>query len=119
MQKYRSLVAWQRARALSLLALEVTGAITHRRRGVLLDQLSRAALSVELNIVEGYALGTRAQFRRHLRIAVGSAAEAQCAIELGRSLGWLPADVAGRLESLVDEVLACLHGLLKRLRASR
>jgi four helix bundle protein len=33
-------------------------------------------VSVEANIVEGYALDTEALFRKHLRIAFGSAAEA-------------------------------------------
>ena len=118
MRKYRSLVAWQRARELSLLALRATEAAKHRR-SIVLDQLARAALSVELNIVEGYALGTRAQFRRHLRIAVGSAAEAECAIDIARILEWLPADVTGQLDRLVDETLACLHGLLRHLRGSK
>lgn len=114
MRKYRSLIAWQRARELSLLALRATEGVKHRR-AIVLDQLARAALSVELNIVEGYALGTRPQFRRHLRIALGSAAEAECAIDVARTLGWLPDDVTEQLGRLVDEVLACLHGLLRRL----
>jgi four helix bundle protein len=118
MRKYRSLIAWQRARELSLLALRATEGARHRR-SIVLDQLARAALSVELNIVEGYALGTRAQFLRHIRIAVGSAAEAECAIDIARILESLPADVTTRLAHLVDETLACLHGLLRRLRGRR
>ena len=114
MRKYRSLVAWQRARELSLLALRATEDARYGRR-IVLDQLARAALSVELNIVEGYALGTRAQFRRHLRIAMGSAAEAECAIDVLRTLGWLPVEATEPLARIVDEVLACLHGLLRRL----
>ncbi len=119
MNKYRSLVAWQRARELSLLALEACSAAYHPRAAALLDQLRRSALSVELNIVEGYALGTRAQFLRHLRIAIGSAAEAQCLSELARKLTFLPDPVTARLDELLDESLACLHGLLKRLGRRR
>jgi four helix bundle protein len=113
--KYRSLVAWQRARELSLLTLEACSTAYHPRAVALLDQLRRAALSVELNIVEGYALGTRPQFIRHIRIAIGSAAEAQCANELARKLKFLPDPVTEKLEQWLDESLACLHGLLKRL----
>jgi hypothetical protein len=50
---------------------------------------------------------------------VGSAAEAECAIDIARILEWLPADVTGQLDRLVDETLACLHGLLRRLRGSK
>ncbi|MGH7608101.1 MAG: four helix bundle protein [Gemmatimonadales bacterium] len=115
-RKYKTLVAWQRARELSLLAFEATSEAYHPRSRALLDQLRRAALSVELNIVEGYALGSRPQFLRHLRIAIGSAAETECAIELARKLEYLPRPTTDRLTRLVDEILACSHGLVRRLR---
>src|SRR5207302_4392172 len=72
MRKYRTLVAWQRARQLALSVLKSTDGLDHPRSRAIVDQLRRAAVSVEANIVEGYALGTAAQFKRHLRIALGS-----------------------------------------------
>jgi len=78
------------------------------------DQLRRAAISVEANIVEGYALGTPAQFKRHLRIALGSAAETEILLELAAESGYLPADVIGRTQPLVDETIATLFGLLRK-----
>ncbi|PYP94724.1 MAG: hypothetical protein DMD38_14900 [Gemmatimonadetes bacterium] len=51
--------------AYSLLVMRSTDAAYHPRSTVLFDQLRRAALSIELNIVERYALATRAQFIRH------------------------------------------------------
>src|SRR5438128_3216601 len=75
MHKYRSLVAWQRAHEAMLLALRTSDAAFHPRSKALFDQLRRAVISIEANIVEGYALSTPLQFRRHLRIALGSAAE--------------------------------------------
>jgi len=55
MRKYRSLIAWQRARAATLHVFRVTNASYHPRATALFDQLRRAVLSIELNIVEGYA----------------------------------------------------------------
>src|SRR6266550_7481161 len=66
MNKYRSLVAWQRAREITILVMRSTDAAFHPRATVLFDQLRRAALSIELNIVEGYALATRPQFHQTL-----------------------------------------------------
>src|SRR2546422_5317745 len=77
MRKYRTLVAWQRARQLALSVLKSTDGLDHPRSRAIVDQLRRAAVSVEANIVEGYALGTAAQFKRHLRIALGSVAETE------------------------------------------
>lgn len=116
MRKYKTLVAWERSRELSVLSFEATSDAYHPRARALFDQLRRAALSVELNIVEGYALGTRAQFMRHIRIAIGSAAETECLIELAQRLKCLPEPVTERLAKLLNEILACLHGLLRRLR---
>lgn len=112
--KYRSLVAWQRAHEALLLALMKTDAEYHPRSRALFDQLRRAAISVEANIVEGYALGTPPQFRRHLRIAMGSAAEAECLTRAAGELRYLPEDVVRELERLLGRTMAALHGLLHR-----
>jgi len=118
MNKYRSLVAWQRAREISILVMRSTDAAYHPRSTVLFDQMRRAALSIELNIVEGYALATRPQFVRHLRISIGSAVEAQCAREIVAELKYLPENVLNQLSTLLDDVIGCLFGLVRKLAGS-
>jgi len=112
--KYRSLVAWQRAHEALLLALTKTDAQFHPRSKTLFDQLRRAVISVEANIVEGYALGTAPLFRRHLRIAMGSAAEAECLTRAAGELRYLQEEVVRELERLLERTMAALHGLLKQ-----
>jgi len=80
----------------------------------LFDQLRRAVISVEANIVEGYALSTPALFRRHLRIAMGSAAEAECLTRAAGELKYLSEDVVRELERLLERTMAALYGLLRR-----
>src|SRR5256885_8714232 len=77
MYGYQSLNAWKRAHKAAMLILRETSRANHPRTFALYDQLRRAALSVPANIVEGYALGTPALYRKHLRIPLGSAAEAE------------------------------------------
>jgi four helix bundle protein len=60
------------------------------------DQLQRAALSVQLNIAEGYALKSSRRFRNHLDIAYGSAVETAELLDLTSELGLFPADRIGR-----------------------
>ena|SRR5690242_1699376 len=114
MHKYRSLVAWQRAHEALLLALTKTDAEYHPRSRALFDQLRRAVISVEANIVEGYALGTPPLFRRHLRIAMGSAAEAECLTRAAGELRYLPGEVVRELEPLLGRTMAAIYGLLHR-----
>jgi len=92
MDSYRSLEAWKVAHKGVILAFRTCDRSYHPRVRSLIDQLRRAALSIEANIVEGYALGTATLFRRHARIALGSAAEAQCLVRNMGELGYMPID---------------------------
>jgi len=113
MHKYQSLVAWQRAHELLLLVLRSTDAAYHPRARPLFDQIRRAAVSVEANIVEGYALGSPLQFRKHLRIAMGSAAEVECLVRVTRELNYLPTDEATQMETLLGGTMRVVRGLLR------
>ena len=68
------------------------------------------------NIVEGYALGTTPQFARHLRIAIGSAAEAEYVLIYCRDCSYLPLDDCTSLLQTNGRLLAVLHGLLRKVR---
>ena len=92
MHKYRSMIVWQRSHDLVLCALKETDKAYHPRSRALFDQLRRAAISVECNLVEGYALGTPPLFRRHLRIAIGSAAETESLVRTAAEMGYLTQD---------------------------
>ena len=116
MDGYRSLVAWQSARDLCVRTLEVTDRRSHPKTWAVVDQLRRAVISVDVNIVEGYALGTAPLFRRHLRIALGSAAESERLLEIAARLGYLAPDSTESLRKLADLTIRRLYGLLKAPR---
>jgi four helix bundle protein len=115
MHRYRSLAVWQRSHDLVLLVLRTTDRCYHPRSRALFDQLRRAALSVEANIVEGYALGTTPLFRRHLRIAIGSAAETECFLRTASELQYLPDQHLEQMTRLADGTLRSLFGLVRKL----
>jgi four helix bundle protein len=112
MDSYRSLYAWKQAHQALILALEATDSAWHPRAKALFDQINRAVVSVEANIVEGYALNTVPLFRRHLRIAFGSAAEAETLIRAAAERRYLsnPKDILMAL----GEAMRAIHGLMRR-----
>ena len=109
------MIVWQRSHALVLCALKETDKAYHPRSRALFDQLRRAAISVEANLVEGYALGTPPLFRRHLRIAIGSAAETESLLRTAEEMEYLPGSCTRQMATLLDEILALLFTLVRRL----
>jgi len=112
--RYQSLEAWKRAHAAAVLLLRQTDVASRPRTWSVFDQLRRAVVSVEANIVEGYALGSPRLYQRHIRIALGSAAEAECLARLAGELEYLPESVVKEVESLLGNTMRTLHGLLRQ-----
>ena len=84
--------------------------------GAIFTQMQRSALSIQLNIAEGFALADRGRFGNHLAVAYGSSVETHELLELALEEGILPRELAmdaldrcGRCERL-------LLGLLKKYR---
>jgi four helix bundle protein len=97
MGDFRKLVAWQEAMRLSLLSRRAIASLPRNERYALGEQWRRAAYSVVLNIAEGAGQPTAGQFRRYLRIAIGSLDELQAVFEVSEAMGYLS---AGELEDL-------------------
>ena len=87
MTSYRDLLAWQVARENALGIYRYADRHWSPQRAAALDQLRRAALSVQLNISEGQASGRGARCKNHLRIALGSAVETHDLLCFLRDLG--------------------------------
>ncbi len=85
------------------------------KAGRCFDQLRRSAVSIELRIARVTLFQTTSQFRRHLRIELGSAAETECVLELVSARKYLPAQVAKKLLALTDNTLGLLFGLIRKV----
>ena len=92
MGDFRELFAWQEAKRLIQLSRDAITSLPHFERYALGAQWRRAAHSVALNIAEGAAQPTSAQFRRYLRIAIGSLDELQAVFEVAEALGYMTRD---------------------------
>jgi four helix bundle protein len=82
------------------------------------EQLQRAALSVQLNIAEGYALRTSKRFRNHLDIAYGSAVETAELLELSSELELLSPELATSTLERCRQCQRLLRGLINHLRTT-
>jgi len=115
MQDFRSLSVWIKAHALAKNVHVVAGRMRGFENVVLRDQLFRAALSIPTNIVEGRAHASERQFARYLRIAFGSAMEAEYLVLFSADIELISeADFVALTDQIV-EVKKMLTSLIKRL----
>ena len=116
MRDHKSLLAWQEAHAVVLVLLPAIRQVRHSHANPTFDQIQRTALSVQLNIAEGYALKTSKRFRNHLDIAYGSAVETAELLELSAELHLLSSELAASTLERCRQCQRLLRGLINRLR---
>ena len=109
-KSFRDLLVWQRSMALVERVYEVTELFPRTERFGLSNQLRRAAISIPSNIAEGHARRT-GYFLNHLNMAIGSQAELQTQLELGRRLKFAPEKMIDPLLQEGAEIAKMLHGL--------
>jgi len=79
-KRFEDMKVWQQGRELIREIYTLTRGAAFRQDHALREQIRRAAISIVLNIAEGFALGTDKEFRRFLIQAHGSVAEVQSAL---------------------------------------
>lgn len=97
---YKKLLVYQRAYQQALEVHQISQTFPQFERYELGGQLRRAAVSIALNIAEGYGRkDAKAEFQHFLRTAQGSCNEVLVLIELAKDLGYLKQE---EYESLCD-----------------
>jgi len=114
MRDHKSLIAWQKARAVADGVIHTSVRHWSPSAAAVIAQLQRSSLSVQLNIAEGHARRSPPQFRYHLRIAYGSAVETIELLEILRDHRLIPLQEAEKMISTAIEARALLLGLLHR-----
>ena len=117
---YSNLVAWQRADDLFIeihrLTLQCFPAHEKYELG---SQLRRSAYSVPANIVEGNARQSPKESGNFFNIACASLSEVGYGLHASHRLGYLDTQTHERLDLLVRQTAAPLHGLLKRVKCGK
>jgi four helix bundle protein len=114
---FRKLRVWQASQTLAIDAHGISGRMRGANTTALSDQLTRAAMSVPANIVEGSAHASPREFARFVQYALASVSELEAHAQLASDLQLISEqDLTSLLSGIVD-VRKMLHGLLKALRA--
>ena len=114
-ERFEEIQAWQLARELCRRVYACTRDGAFARDWALRDQIRRAALSIMLNIAEGFARRTNQEFRQFLFIAHGSAAEVQSALYVALDQDYLTEEQFNLLYRLADRTSRTLSSFIKYL----
>jgi four helix bundle protein len=101
---YKKLIVWQKADKLAKDVYIKTKVFPEDERYGITSQLRRAALSIPVNIVEGYARQSKKELTNFLNIALGSLAETEYLLDFSRGLNYLTESNHNELQSLRQEV---------------
>ena len=114
-ERFEDLIAWQKARALRSQVNAATGSAGFQRDVDLKRQMRRAAVSVEMNIAEGFERASKADFAHFLVIARGSCGEVRAQAWVALDEGYLDETEFQRLRLDAEEVSRILAGLRNSL----
>jgi four helix bundle protein len=119
MKKFRDLMVWQNAHALTLASYRATAEFPKQEICGLTSQIRRCAASIAATIAEGCGKRSNAEFQRFLNIATGSASELEYHFLLAKDLGFISAEEYSKLDPSTIEVKRMLAGLTKKVEADR
>lgn len=115
MGDFKKLDVWRKAHAVALNAHRLAAGIRGSAYASLRSQITRAAMSVPTNIVEGRGQKSEREFSRYLRIALNSSAELEYHLIVGRDTGVITQNDFLTTLGDVIEVRKMIHGLLHRI----
>jgi four helix bundle protein len=116
-KKYEDLLVYTQAYRLALSVSRLTKRLPREEQFALGRQLRKYARSTPANIVEGWAKrNSPAEFKRHLLIASGEAAETRFWIELAVDEGLSSRDAAEDLAREYSKLSFMIHNLWKEWR---
>jgi four helix bundle protein len=117
---YKDLNVFREAYRLALDISRITKRFPNYEQFELARQLRRAARSIPVNIVEGWAKRASAgEFKRYLQISLGSCEECKLWLEFSRDEGYLITNECEELQNRFNVISAMLRSLWKNWQSFR
>ncbi len=114
-EQFEDIQAWQKARELVSKIYSASNSGFFARDFGLRDQIRRAAVSIMLNIAEGFARKTNREFCQFLTIAHGSTAEVQAALYVALDQSYITREQFDLLYGAAEETSRMVKGFSKYL----
>ncbi len=101
---FENLEIWKLSLSINKTVKQIIKGLPLEEKYVLADQLRRAALSISLNIAEGWGRKTKKDFGRFVPNATGSTLEVIAGLKVAQDLGYLKENELEKLNELLKEL---------------
>src|SRR4030067_55674 len=118
-ERFEDLIAWQKARQLTVEIYRITAHGEFAKDFGLRDQIRRAAVSVMSNIAEGFDRGSRGEFHQFLVVAKALCAEVRSQLYVAMDVGYIVQEVFSNLNSSTVELSRIIGGLRAAVQKQR
>ena len=88
-QSFKDLEIYQKSKKLLMDIYKITEEYPEQEKFNVISQLRRSVLSIPLNIAEGYGRKSKEDFKRFLKISLGSSNEVEALLEISKELNYL------------------------------
>ncbi len=118
MNSYRDLKVYEKSyRAAKAIYMKVAAEIPYEERYGLKSQIQRAAVSIPLNIAEGYGKGeSKKELLRYMYMARGSANEVTVLLDFARDFGYISEEIYKSAKETYEEIGRMLTGFIQNTR---
>ena len=116
---FRELEIYRRSYAAARAVYEMVKSFPKHEVYAMADQMRRASLSIPMNIAEGYGKKeNQADFRRFLRMALGSANEMQVLLDFSKDVGYLQPQTHAKAIAEYEEICKMLSKFIQSITKS-
>ena len=113
-KSHEDLIIWKKGIDLAVNTYKTTSTFPKNELFGLVSQMNRSGVSIPSNIAEGFGRKSRVDFKRFLRISLGSLNEVKTQLFLCSKLGYLSEEDQSKLYQLAEEISKMVHSILSR-----
>ena len=111
---YKKMEIYRRSYNLALKLHEITRKYPEEERYDLVSQIRRCSKSIPTNIAEGYGRRSKEEFKRFLKISLGSCNEMQVHLEFSKDLRYITGEEYKELSKGNDEIGRMLNATIQK-----
>jgi len=116
-RSYKDLLIWQAGMDLVKEVYEATQNFPREEFFSICSEMRRAAVAVPSKIAEGFSFHNKTEFKESLFFALGSVAELETKIQIGRDLNYLSQGAQERCQGIIKKINGMIWNLIKKMDA--